>query len=130
MDWLTSLRDQLPLLLVLSPLIGFVVTLIASRFEPGLVRTLAISNALCSLFILAGLEWQFELDLAADADIIRLAEREIAKSDREIGSISEVRRTLDRRRVERLRHQWNQSFSRTASDYDDNRRHPANEFVT
>ena len=106
MDWLTSLRDQLPLLLVLSPLIGFVVTLIASRFEPGLVRTLAISNALCSLFILAGLEWQFELDLAADADIIRLAEREIAKSDREIGSISEVRRTLDRRRVERLRHQW------------------------
>ena len=106
MDWLTSLRDQLPLLLVLSPLIGFVVTLVAARFEPGLVRTLAISNALCSLFILAGLEWQFEWDLATDADIVRLAEREIAKSDTEIGSISEVRRTLDRRRVERLRHQW------------------------
>ncbi len=106
MDWLTSLRDQLPLLLVLSPLIGFFVTLVASGFEPGLVRTLAISNALCSLCILAGLEWRFELDLAADADIIRLAEREIAKSDTETGSISEVRRTLDRRRVERLRHQW------------------------
>ena len=106
MDWLTSLRDQLPLLLVLSPLIGFVVTLTASRFEPGLVRTLAISNALCSLFILTGLERQFEFDLAADADIIRLAERDIAKSDTDTGSISEVRRTLDRRRVERLRHQW------------------------
>ena len=106
MDWLTSLRDQLPLLLVLSPLIGFVVTLVASRIEPGLVRTLAISNALCSLFILAGLERQFEFDLAADADIIRLAERDIAKSDTDTGSISGVRRTLDRRRVERLRHQW------------------------
>ncbi len=106
MDWLTSLRDQLPLLLVLSPLIGFVVTLVASRFEPGLVRTLAVSNVICSLFILAGLEWQYEIDLAVDADIIRTAEREIAKSDTEIGTMSEVRRTLDRRRVERLRHQW------------------------
>ena len=106
MDWLTSLRDQLPLLLVLSPLVGFVVTSFASRFEPGLVRTLAISNAICSLLILAGFEWQFEMDLAADADIVRLAELEIAKSEKDIGSISEVRRTLDRRRIERLRHQW------------------------
>jgi len=106
MDWLTSLRDQLSLLLVLSPLIGFVVTSVASRFEPGLVRTLAIANALCSLFLVAGLEWQFELDLAADADVVRLAERELSKSEPGTGSMSEVRRTLDRRRVERLRHQW------------------------
>ena len=105
MDWLTSLRDQLPLLLVLSPLIGFVLTAIASWFEPGLVRILAISNAVCSLFFLAGFELQLELDLATDAEVLRLAEREIAKSETEIGSINEVHRTLDRRRVERLRHQ-------------------------
>ena len=44
MMWLTTLQDQLPLLLVLSPLIGFLVTWGANRFEPSLVRPLAISN--------------------------------------------------------------------------------------
>ena len=49
MNWLTSLRDQLPLLLVLSPVIGFLVTFAAAHSERDLVRYLAISNSFCTL---------------------------------------------------------------------------------
>ncbi len=106
MSWLTSLRDQLPLLLVLSPVIGFLVTYAASRFEPDAVRYLAISNACCTLLILGGLEWQFESSLAMDAATVRLAEHENAESGTESNSLDEIRRTLDRQRVETLRRQW------------------------
>ncbi len=106
MTWLTSLRDQLPLLLVMSPVIGFAVACLASKFEPDLIRPLSISNAVCTLLILVGIGWQFEADLAADAEIVRLAKREIAASNPDNLSIDEVHRTLDRRRVDRIGRQW------------------------
>jgi len=76
MTWLTTLQDQLPLLLVLSPLIGFLVTWGANRIEVSLVRPLAISNLACTLAILGGMEWQFEADLAANVRTIRQAKQE------------------------------------------------------
>jgi NADH:ubiquinone oxidoreductase subunit 4 (subunit M) len=106
MNWLTSLRDQLPLLLVLSPMIGFIVAWAASRFEPKLVRHLAVSNMLCTLVILCGLEWQFESDLATDADAIRLAQQQMSQSVNKSDSLVDIRRTLDRMRTERIRFQW------------------------
>jgi NADH:ubiquinone oxidoreductase subunit 4 (subunit M) len=106
MSGLTSLRDQLPLLLVLSPLIGFIVTSAAAWWEPKLIRPFAISNMLCTLVIVGGLEWQFESDLATEAEVLRLAQAEVSPSQDTIDSLDDVRRTLDRIRVERRRNQW------------------------
>ena len=77
MSGLTSLRDQLPLLLVLSPTIGFIATSTATWFEPKWIRPLALSNMICTLVLLGGLEWQFEADLARDANTIRLAQLQL-----------------------------------------------------
>ena len=106
MNWLTSLRDQLPLLLVVSPLVGFVGTCVAAVWEPRLIRHLALSNMLCTLAILGGMQWQFETDLATETEVIRLAARDLSSSQDGIDSLTNIRRTLDRMRSEQIQHQW------------------------
>ena len=106
MSGLTSLRDQLPLLLVLSPTIGFIATSTATWFEPKWIRPLALSNMICTLVLLGGLEWQFEADLARDANTIRLAQLQLPPTVKAADSLIDAHRMLDRVRAERLRHQW------------------------
>ena len=102
MTWLTTLQDQLPLLLVLSPLIGFLVTWGANRIEVSLVRPLAISNLACTLAILGGMEWQFEADLAANVRTIRQAKQESSAISHDFDPTDEVFRKLARQRNARL----------------------------
>ena len=104
MTWPTTLQDQLPLLLVLSPLIGFFVTWGANRFEPGLVRPLAISNLACTLVVLGGMEWQLEADLAANTMAIRQAKQESSAISQDFDPTAEVYRKLARQRTARLAH--------------------------
>ena len=104
MSWLVSLQDQLPLLLVLSPVVGFLVTAAASRFDPDITRHLAIANAVCTLLILLALGWQLESHRCSTTTAIRLAEQQANES--EDFSVEELRRGLDRQRVARLRQHW------------------------
>jgi NADH:ubiquinone oxidoreductase subunit 4 (subunit M) len=106
MNWVSSARDQLPLLFVLSPLIGFIVTWATLRFDPKLMRLLALSNMFCTLVILGGVFWQFESDLSSEADVVSLAEHEMSQSLNKTDSLADVDRTLDRMRMERLRRHW------------------------
>ena len=106
MNWLPTLRDQLPLLLVLSPVIGFLVTYAASTTERDLTRYLAISNCFCSLLIFGGIAWQFESQLSEDTAALRDWEQGDSKSDHVTRSIDAAHEQDDRRRIERLRYQW------------------------
>jgi NADH:ubiquinone oxidoreductase subunit 4 (subunit M) len=106
MNGLTLLRERLPLLLVFSPVIGFLLTLVTSRHERDLTRRLAVSNSLCTLLILGGIEWQFETNLARDAMLLQHAVHEISTSPGEAATIESVHQQLNRQRVERVRHHW------------------------
>lgn len=105
MDWLTTLRDQLPLLLVLSPFVGFFVTWAASRYAPDLTRNFAVSNCLCTVFILVGVEWQFESEHMAEAALVQSVEDGESVQGIEVASPSELRRKLERLRTDRIRQQ-------------------------
>lgn len=106
MNWITSLRDQLPLLLVLSPLIGFFATCLASRLEPKLVWHVAVSNMLCTSLILCGLEWRLEADAVTDVLTVEAASQELSETVNRTESLISVHRMQDRLRAERLREQW------------------------
>ena len=103
MAWLTSLRHQLPLLLVLSPLVGFVVAGAAARKVPDLTRHFAVSNLLCTLVILLGVIWQFESERIAEVATLQAAGDSQSVAGMEVGTPDEVRRMLDRMRTERIR---------------------------
>ncbi|WP_373650468.1 hypothetical protein [Schlesneria sp. DSM 10557] len=102
MAWLTTLRDQFPLLLVLSPLMGVASASVAAFRAPDLTRYFAISNCVCTLLILVGIEWQYESDLVNHAAIIRFAEQAQSAENSEIAPPEQVRRKLDRMRSERI----------------------------
>ena len=106
MNLLTSLQEHLPMLLVLSPFIGFLVTAAASRLEPALIPHFALANMLCTLAILAAIAWQHESNLAVEADLVRQAQRDFFTSDDSADSLADLFRTLDRTRTEQLRKSW------------------------
>ena len=106
MNGLSSVGEQLPLLLVLSPLMGFVVTWATLRFDPKLMRILALSNMFCTLVILGGAFWQFESEQRTDADVVKLAKVQMTQSENQADQLLDVYRTLDRMRLERIRFHW------------------------
>lgn len=94
------------MLLVLSPVIGVIVTLAASRFEPKLLPQFALANLFCTATILVCVGWLYESDQASEADVIRLAQRHLAPAEEGAVSLEELFRTLDRLRMDRLRNHW------------------------
>ena len=106
MNWLNSLKDQLPLLLVLSPVIGFVISLAAAKTERDLIRPLAVSNSICTLLILAGVVWQFELESADIRAAIRLVKNEDSDGNQAANSLDAVHELLNKQRAEKIRHQF------------------------
>jgi NADH:ubiquinone oxidoreductase subunit 4 (subunit M) len=95
MPWSISLFDQLPQLLVLSPLIGCLVTFAAARTGGEFIRQLAAANMFCTLLVLGGLVWRFEVDRAADA----VARRPTAEDIAECGTF-DVAQAMVHRRVD------------------------------
>jgi len=57
MPWLHYSHDVLPLLSVLSPLIGVITTVVVSRSNRTLVRPMALSNTAMTLFIVGTIAW-------------------------------------------------------------------------
>lgn len=106
MDWLTSLRDQLPLLLVLSPIIGAVGTGAAAFTQKDLIRYFAVTNVICSLLILAGIAWQFRQDGSEARTAIRLAMQSAEDEKSAANAVDAVHVQLERQRVDRTRYQW------------------------
>lgn len=102
MTWLSSMWDQLPLLLVLAPVIGFLVTSAAVQTNSEAVRELAISNVICTLLILGGLAWTFESDLAAEALARHPAPADIEECGTLDAAQAMVHRRVDRQIAERL----------------------------
>ena len=102
MNLLISLRDQLPPLLMLSPLIGFLVTSAAVRAGRDLVRHLAFANAICTLLILSGLVWRFESELNAEMMERRLTGEDVSVAGTLESAQAMVHRRVDKQRAERL----------------------------
>lgn len=106
MNWLTSLGEQLPLLLVLSPMLGVLVTSAAASIERDLLRHFAVSNAICTLVLFGGVAWQSILDRNSELVARHFVPgpsataRSIA-DDREI-----LHRQVDKQRAERFSQRW------------------------
>lgn len=106
MNWSTSLQDQLPFMLVLSPIIGFIATWAVSRIEKKLIWPIALANLICTAAILGLAEWQFESDIAAAAESLEAAYQEAAGAVGRSEFLISAGRAQDRLRAERLNHQW------------------------
>ena len=103
MNWLISLRDQLPLLLVLSPVVGFLVTLSAIKRDRETLRYLAALNVALTLLILAVIAWQWEVEHRAELSSIRASISELVESGDLASSESATYESMQKRRVDRLR---------------------------
>lgn len=68
MPWPQLSANMLPLLIIVSPLIGVVTTIAISRWNTALVRPMAVSNSTFTLFLVAMAIW---LQPAADSDGLR-----------------------------------------------------------
>ena len=106
MNWLPLLCESLPLILVASPAIGFVSTSIAARFDRNLVRPFGISNVLCTLVLLMGVCWQFEIESHSDAAARVLSDHDSNDVHAEVAAQEALDRKADRLRTERLSRAW------------------------
>ncbi|WP_010587495.1 proton-translocating NADH-quinone oxidoreductase chain M [Schlesneria paludicola] len=106
MNWFTSLWDQLPLLLMLSPVIGFLVTSAAALTERDLVRHFAVSNAVCTLLLFGGVAWQSILERNDEIAARRLVP-EPGASARSIADDREIlHRQVDKQRADQYSQRW------------------------
>lgn len=53
MPWYRLSLDVFPLLIIVSPLVGMIITIVAARWNQDMVRPLAISNSTFTLFLIA-----------------------------------------------------------------------------
>ncbi len=106
MNYLTSLEDHLPLLLVLSPAIGCLLTSLVHRSAGGLVRSLTITQTICSLLLLGGIAWRFETELTTEARARISPATDIPATTDVTAARAAVNRQVDKQRAERLSHQW------------------------
>lgn len=99
---LTSLLEQLPLLLVLSPAIGFVVTLAVARAEYRWARQMAAGNVICSLLIVGVAVGKWEMERSAEM----IARQSVIDEDIDpkiaAAELESLQRKVDRQRAERL----------------------------
>lgn len=100
------MKDQFPLLLALSPLIGFLITLVAVRSSGGLVRHLAGSNALCTLLLFGCVFWQFQSERSDE--LVRREEWAIEAAESGAGknAVEVVNSRMEREHAERLAQRW------------------------
>ncbi len=106
MTWLGTLLDQLPTLLVLSPAMGFLVTLAAAKSERELVRYLAISSTASTLIILGMVFWHQQSELSSELAQRRALAAESSSLTTPQGTLEMVHGQLERRHAERIRRRW------------------------
>ena len=106
MNWIESLGNAFPILLVLSAATGCVMTAVAARFQRELIRPLGFSNCICTVLLVAVAAWQLRFETSAERHARTLTPSSSASKATLIAEHEALNRQVDRLRAERIGRRW------------------------